>query len=63
MRTYDMIQELLEIQSGVNSQLEALQCLMGPRCGFLNVEQKRLNNLVTELQADHDRYRAERIKT
>ncbi len=62
MKTYDMIQTLLEIQQGMDSSLEWLREGMGERCGFMLLEQRRLAELITELQRDHDQYTARILK-
>jgi len=63
MKTYDMIQKLQEIQGGLDHSLDWLQEGMGERCSFLKLERRQLQELITELESDHNRYIADRIKT
>jgi len=58
-----MIQKLQEIQGGLDHSLDWLQQGMGERCGFLKLERRQLQELITELVSDHNRYLADRIKT
>ena len=62
MRTYDMIQKLLEIQSGMDSSLDWLKEAMGKNCLFLKLEQKQLKELIDDLQKDHNDYITKKIK-
>ena len=57
-----MIQKLQEIQGGLDHSLDWLQQGMGTRCGFLILERRQLQELITELESDHNRYLADRIK-
>lgn len=62
MKTYDMIQTLLEIKNGLDSSLAWLQEGMGRNCGFLLTQQQMLATLINELQQDQGRYMQERVK-
>jgi hypothetical protein len=60
MKTYDMIQKLKEIQDGLDHSIDWLQEGMGKQCGFLKLEQRQLQELVAELESDHNRYLADK---
>jgi len=61
MKQYDMIQELKDIQRGIEFHSEWLKEGMGKNCLFMNEEIKRLNNIVNQLVEEYNQYTSEKF--
>lgn len=62
MKQSDMIQELKDIQRGIEHNAEWLKQGMGKNCLFMNEEIKRLNNLVDQLVKEYNQYTLDRLQ-